>query len=69
MDVLDVASDNSEAWTASAVDNVLGSARHLKPKGICHNCADPIETGMRFCDEDCRDDYEWRQQREEANRR
>ncbi|MGC6031682.1 hypothetical protein [Enterobacter kobei] len=29
--------------------------------GLCHNCCEPLEDA-HFCDADCRDDYEKRQQ-------
>lgn len=28
--------------------------------GSCHNCDESLRPGMRFCDADCRDDYEKR---------
>ena len=32
-----------------------------KPCGYCHNCGTTLgTTGLLFCDEDCRDDYEKR---------
>ena len=33
----------------------------LKPCGHCYNCGTSLgTTGLLFCDEDCRDDYEHR---------
>lgn len=26
--------------------------------GECHNCSEPLADDLRFCDVDCRDDYE-----------
>lgn len=34
----------------------------LMPCGRCHNCREPITLPL-FCDTDCRDDYEYRQER------
>lgn len=31
--------------------------------GACHNCDAPLPDGMRFCDLDCRDDWQARQVR------
>lgn len=31
--------------------------------GRCHNCAEPIEAPKRWCDVDCRDDWQQRQRR------
>jgi hypothetical protein len=28
--------------------------------GCCHNCEEPLEDPLRFCDEFCRDDYDRR---------
>ena len=39
------------------------SLRHrkpeLKPCGACHNCTEPIKSGV-FCSIECREDYELR---------
>jgi len=32
----------------------------LADLGICHNCHEGTTAGQRFCDADCRDDYEKR---------
>ncbi|MBE2897815.1 DUF2116 family Zn-ribbon domain-containing protein [Pasteurellaceae bacterium 20609_3] len=34
---------------------------HLKPTGFCHYCKEKLDSERLFCDEDCRDDYEWEQ--------
>lgn len=26
--------------------------------GSCHNCSEPLDDSQRFCDVDCRDDFE-----------
>lgn len=41
--------------------------RPLPYKGTCYNCDEPLDRGERFCDEDCRDDYDWRTKRRSAN--
>jgi hypothetical protein len=28
--------------------------------GYCHNCSEPVRGGERWCDDDCRDDWERR---------
>jgi hypothetical protein len=33
------------------------------PCGTCHNCAEPVDVGMPFCDADCRDDWQARRSR------
>lgn len=30
----------------------------LTPKGRCHNCNEPLLSGILFCDKDCCSDYE-----------
>lgn len=29
-----------------------------KPTGRCHWCEEPVASAARFCDSDCRDDYQ-----------
>lgn len=33
------------------------------PCGFCHNCNEPLDEGLRFCDGNCREDWEYREQR------
>jgi len=33
------------------------------PCGFCHNCNDPLPPNLRFCDGNCREDWEYREQR------
>lgn len=37
------------------------------PCGYCHNCNEPLTTGLRWCDLDCRADWE-RLQRVKADK-
>jgi len=37
------------------------------PNGICHFCGEPIEHGGRFCDIDCRDDWQHEQDMKHRN--
>lgn len=64
-DILDVASDYQEGMIQAGIDRALTSAVAMKAVGACHNCGEKID-GL-FCDADCRDDYEWRKKREQAN--
>lgn len=41
----------------------------LAPKGFCHDCEEPVAAGLRFCDDTCRDSYEYLQKRKRANGR
>lgn len=47
------------------LEEQLRVARETLPKdlpftGECHNCSEPLPLQTRFCDSDCRDDYEKR---------
>lgn len=55
-DVADQAADYQEKMIAEAI-----KLRKQQPigTGFCNNCFEPIDVG-RFCDCDCRDDFEKR---------
>ncbi len=36
------------------------STSPLPPTGFCYNCDEPLVDGRKFCDNDCRDDWELR---------
>lgn len=59
MDIVDEAQQSEQ----QRID-LLMSARFMEElavTGLCHNCSEPTTLGC-FCDPDCRDDYEKRQQ-------
>jgi hypothetical protein len=61
MDMLDQAQDAAEFLRE--IDLINESERHereLAAIGACHNCEASVPPGARFCDRDCRDDYEKR---------
>lgn len=67
-DPLDYASEITQRETEARIAAVRDSQeQNLRNKGACYNCDEPIEE--LFCDEDCRDDYEWREERRRANGR
>lgn len=69
-DVLDNATENELKATEAAIQAALAkSQRALPAVGSCHNCFEPVGAGERFCDEFCRDDYDHRAQRRQANAR
>lgn len=35
--------------------------QELPPTGSCHNCGEAVLSDSRFCDKDCRDDFEKRE--------
>lgn len=53
----------SEAETCHR-EECIARARVYQPLpdiGECYNCSEPLPVGMRFCDADCRKDYERRE--------
>lgn len=66
-DMLDCAADVTQRETEARIQVALSDQRSKLPrKGACYNCDEEVED--LFCDEDCRDDYEWREERRKANR-
>lgn len=63
---MDYASEITQRETEARIAAVReAQEQHLRNKGACYNCDELIEE--LFCDEDCRDDYEWREERRRAN--
>lgn len=60
MDIVDEAQLSEQQRIASLMS--VRFMEELAVTGLCHNCSEPITPGC-FCDSDCRDDYEKRQQR------
>jgi hypothetical protein len=57
MDAFDRASENETRERDASI------ARHrvyqpLPDIGACYNCGEELRVGQRFCDADCRNDYE-----------
>ena len=57
-DEADIANERVELFTLAAlkIRRPVGPT----PNGRCYNCAEPIATNLRWCDNDCRDDWEKR---------
>lgn len=69
-DALDQASDIEQLLRDDALAEVryrASKAPKIEPMGICHNCQAPVGLGERYCDADCRDDFDAR--RNAATRR
>lgn len=69
-DPIDQASEVEAAFTEAAIENArkLSASKSLRPKGECHNCADPLEyPDQIFCDIECAEDYHYVQERRRAN--
>lgn len=58
-DIIDQGNEAAEIFRRSA----LSQRKPEGPvaKGACHNCDAPLEAGLRFCDPDCRTDWEKQQ--------
>lgn len=59
MDEVDRASLEVESSTDQAIAAARRSAELLFSIGQCYYCSEPLHGGLRFCDADCRDDYEF----------
>lgn len=57
-DIADIANDAAEQALASHLANARGATSALPYTGNCHYCGDITGGGARFCDADCRDDYQ-----------
>lgn len=63
-DIIDKANDTAELLLAASLRNRQHSA--TKPQsgvGVCLNCGAEVEGDRRWCDSDCRDDWEADQRR------
>lgn len=62
--------DRANDTAQQMLDLQLTQRRHApEPIGICHYCSEPVETGARFCDIGCRDDWEVENRQREAGHR
>lgn len=55
-DEADITADREER---EAPMRLAASRRNPGPaaNGLCHWCDEPVASGLRFCDADCRDDH------------
>ena len=60
-DIIDVAQAKAEAIASAelARRHPVGPAA----TGLCHWCGEPVPEGRRWCDADCRDDWQREQRR------
>lgn len=59
-DVIDQGNDRAEQFLAHALGQASSKANSLPPIGRCYNCESPLEGDKKFCDTDCRDDFQRR---------
>jgi hypothetical protein len=57
-DEIDRANDEAELFLARALQQNMDARRRLEAKGQCLFCREPLAEGLRFCDADCRDDFD-----------
>lgn len=62
MDVADLAERETETYLAECRYK-LSKAKPLPAIGICYNCEEPIEDGLRYCDKSCEEDHLARKKR------
>lgn len=58
-DIIDAANDRAQSDLDANIKAARAVGSALPETGFCHNCTDPIEAG-KFCDSDCRDDWQKR---------
>lgn len=64
----DEAAKYEEVFTQAAIERAKNAnGKRLVFTGFCHNCQDPVDEPQRFCDADCRSDYDYVQKRKRAN--
>jgi len=60
MDVFDQATVQEEKAREMALKLARDKQPQLTSCGVCHNCAEPVNSGLLFCDANCRDDWQKR---------
>ncbi len=62
-DEVDIADEVAETILQAQIDRARKDQETVKATGHCLSCDEPLEEGRRWCDADCRDDWE-RERRE-----
>lgn len=57
-DEIDRANDEVERFLVQALQNNAAARPLLLACGQCHYCGEAVAEGLRFCDAECRDDYD-----------
>ena len=58
MDDADRASEREDIARAAALEAARRRVKAMPSLGYCYYCGEALRAGKRFCDADCRDDYE-----------
>ncbi|MDQ8022197.1 MAG: hypothetical protein REI94_10175 [Moraxellaceae bacterium] len=60
-DIIDQAADTEALWREAS--QKLRHPAGPTPNGACHFCGETVTEPLRWCDENCRDDWQARQPR------
>lgn len=60
VDESDMATEQEMMSTELAIRLALSKNNPLPDMGFCYNCDTKLAPGLRFCDAECRDDWELR---------
>jgi hypothetical protein len=60
MDEIDRAQERTDQFIANALHQRALAPVLPEPTGYCFNCQEPVHVGERYCDCDCRDDWQHR---------
>lgn len=64
-DSIDIAARANDCYEAAALSHREPGGP--TPDGYCHFCHEPLPNGIRWCNPDCRDD--WQKEQDAAERR
>lgn len=65
-DDVDRANDLAEQQLQDALQKAR-KVNRTKPTGFCKNCSNAVGDKKIFCDDECREDYEWYTKRKSVN--
>lgn len=63
MDDADITGERAEVEMERRLKAAHDFAPEAKACGMCLNCAEPVPDGRRWCDAECREDWELRRSR------
>lgn len=57
---IDAAQDHIERTMAATLEAQRSKPDTMPPCGKCYNCGDDVSDSLKFCNHDCRDDFQLR---------